>query len=121
MLWSVNCLVPDHVFMHARDIRGHVIMSYTECPPQQVLVPCLGTLADHLVDALGYTPSTITRFHMTYLDAAQLKHPERYFVNQMVQYGMPRREASMWWEIIEVTLGDNREVNYRQRVDLGIP
>lgn len=107
--------------MHSCDIWGFIIKSYTGCPLPQVTVPSLGNLADRLVDALGYTPSTIVCLHKTYLDATPLKNPVRYFMNQMVQYEMPRLEASLWWEIVDVTLSDNREAVYRDQVDLGIP
>lgn len=92
------------------------------CPLRHVPVPSLGLVADRTLDAFGYETSTVLLLHKTYIDAAQLKTPVRYFVNQMVAYGMPRLEAALWWDIIEVEIDQNKQVIYRgrDRVDLSV-
>lgn len=110
--------------MHVRDIQGYVIRSYTSCPLRTVSVPSLGVVADRIIDALGYETSTLLCIYTTCVEAAQLKTPLRYFTNQMVAYGMPRREASLWWDVIDrdVVQGQNGEASYvpRDRVDLSL-
>lgn len=112
----------DHIFLHVRDIHGQVIRSYMHCPLRHVPVPSLGLIADRCLDGFGIETSTISLLYKTYIEATQLKIAVRYFVNQMVTYGMPRLEASLWWDLIEVAFDQNGEPIYRgrDRVDLSI-
>lgn len=106
--------------MHARNIYGEVVKSFTERPPERIPVLTLGKRADSLADAFGHTPSTILRLHQTYLEARYLSSPSRYFINEMVSHGMPRREASLYWDMIIITPSNGSTSIYRERMSLDV-
>lgn len=107
-----------HIYVHARNIHGEIVKSFTERPLKLVSVPSLGTNADRLADTIRHTPSTILRLHQTYLEARQRSTPHHYFIDKMVSYGMPRGEAESYGDMISFTLSDS--ITYRERMSLDV-
>ena len=110
----------DHIYMHVRNIRGEIIRTLTERPTTRVSTLSLGTYADLFADALGHTSSTILLIHQVFNEAAELKSPRRYFVNELVSQGMPRREASAYWEMMKKTPDIGGTFVRRNRMSLGV-
>lgn len=107
--------------MNVRGTNGEIIYVHRTCPTRWVVVPSLGQLADRLLDAMGYSQNTVLELHSAYIDAREFDDDDRgtYFVSAMGNYGMAHLEASFFYEMIELTLGD--EFKYRDRMDLSPP
>lgn len=101
--WKLMHLFLEPPVVHVRDIGGNIVRTYTTCPKGADTVPCLGALADRLVDLLGYEPSTVCCLYSVYTTACQAHGDQRQeFVEVMAEYGMPLFEAAMFWRAIQV-------------------
>ena len=91
-----------------------------ERPQTCVVTFSLGTYADHLADGFGHTPSTILLLRRTYIESCQLPSPKQHFISQMTAHGMPHREASMYWTMMNIPPEIGIKPIHRDRICLGI-
>ncbi|KAK7693036.1 hypothetical protein QCA50_002601 [Cerrena zonata] len=108
----------ERTYVHVRNMRSHIVKSFTHRPSGRIPVLSLGQYADRLADTLGHTPSTIMRLHQISLDSRQRATPKHFFVNKMISYGMPHLDAELYWEMME--LGPSRSFELRERMSLDV-
>ena len=103
--------------VRARDIQGNILGSFHALPSATERVPSLGALADELLDSFGYLESTVVAFRDAYFAAGRATGSDARieFVQTMAEHGMAQKEASVWFTILQGSIGENTGINYRYR------
>ena len=80
-------------------------------------MPSLGALADELLDSFGYLEPTVVAFRDAYFAAGQATGSDARveFVQTMAEHGMAQKEASIWFTILQGSIGEITALNYRYR------
>ena len=107
---------PITVLYRSRDIEANSIRSFRRPHRATAIVPSLGSVADQILDGLGYPSSAIPLLHMAYINALRSRGQRSMFVHVMANRGMSLMEAAMFWNLIELPGG--MSFDYRLRIDI---
>ena len=107
---------PITVLYRSRDIEANSIRSFRRPHRATAIVPSLGSVADQILDGLGYPSSAIPLLHMAYINALRSRGQRSMFVHVMANRGMSLMEAAMFWNLIELPGG--MSFDYRVRIDI---